>query len=160
MSSESEDNFLNRWISSEKEQVKEIAEEPYQPIIYAIPKDQWNQMLSLLKEQSEFHETLLEVMDRLPTSKAIDRFMNTTLERQLTMFTSQTDEVKANVKQAGSNQERFISEALSLRQEQNKELKAALEKITKRVYKFTAAIFLTSVLLSGLVSVLCLHWLR
>ena len=159
MSSESENNYLNRLIKSEKEQVKEIAEEPYQPTVYAIPKDQWQQKLSLLKEQSEFHETLLEVMERLPTSKAIDRFMNTTLERQLTMFTSQTDEVKANVKLAGSNQERFISEASSLRQEKSKELKTALDKITKRVYLFTAAVFLTSVLLSGLVSVLCLHWL-
>ena len=159
MSSESEDNTLNRLLGLEKKQVKEITEEPYQPTVYAIPKDQWQQMLSLLKEQSEFHETLLEVMDTLPTSKGIDRFMNTTLERQLTMFSSQTDEVKANVKLAGSDQEKFISEASSLRQEQSKELTAALDKITKRVYKFTAAVFLTSVLLSGLVSVLCLHWL-
>ena len=159
MSSESEDNTLNRLLGLEKKQVKEITEEPYQPTVYAIPKDQWQQMLSLLKEQSEFHEMLLEVMDTLPTSKGIDRFMNTTLERQLTMFSSQTDEVKANVKLAGSDQEKFISEASSLRQEQSKELTAALDKITKRVYKFTAAVFLTSVLLSGLVSVLCLHWL-
>ena len=41
MSSESEDNYLNRLIRSEKEQVKEIAEEPYQPIVYAIPQEQW-----------------------------------------------------------------------------------------------------------------------
>ena len=159
MSSESENNYLNRLIRSEQEQVREIAEKPYLPTVYAIPKEQWEQMLSLLKEQSEFHETLLTVMDRLPTSKAIDRFMNTTLERQLTMFSSQTEEVKENVRQAGSSQEKFISEALSMRREQSKELKAALDKITKRVYKFTAAIFLTSVLLSGLVLVLCLHWL-
>ena len=159
MSSESEDNTLNRLLGLEKKQVSEIAEKPYQPTVYAIPKDQWNQMLGLLKEQTEFHEALLEVMDRLPTSKAIDRFMNTTLERQLTMFTSQTDEVKANVKLAGSSQEKFMSEASSLRQEQSKELKTALDRITKRVYLFTAGVFLTSVLLSGLVSVLCLHWL-
>ena len=68
MSSESEDNTLNRLLGLEKKQVKEIAEEPYQPTVYAIPKDQWQQMLSLLKEQSEFHETLLEVMDRLDPS--------------------------------------------------------------------------------------------
>ena len=159
MSSESEDNTLNRLLGLEKKQVSEIAEQPYQPTVYAIPKDHWQQMLSLLKEQSEFHETLLTVMDRLPTSKAIDRFMNTTMERQLTMFSSQTDEVKASVKLAGSSQEKFISEASSLRQEQGKELTAALDKITKRVYLFTAGVFLTSVLLSGLVSVLCLHWL-
>ena len=159
MSSESEDNTLNRLLGLEKKQVSEIAEQPYQPTVYAIPKDQWQQMLSLLKEQSEFHETLLEVMKKLPTSKAIDRFMNTTMERQLTMFSSQTEEVKENVRQAGSSQEKFMSEASSLRQEQSKELTAALDKITKREYKFTAALFLTSVLLSGLVSVLCLHWL-
>ena len=159
MSSESEDNTLNRLLGLEKKQVSEIAEQPYQPTVYAIPKDQWQQMLSLLKEQSEFHETLLEVMKKLPTSKAIDRFMNTTMERQLTMFSSQTEEVKENVRQAGSSQEKFRSEASSLRQEQSKELTAALDKITKREYKFTAALFLTSVLLSGLVSVLCLHWL-
>lgn len=159
MSSESEDNTLNRLLGLEKKHVSEIAETPYQPTVYAIPKDQWNQMLRLLKEQSEFHETLLEVMDTLPTSKGIDRFMNTTLERQTEMFSSQTDEVKESVRQAGSSQERFISEASSLRQEQSKELSAALDKITKRVYRFTAAVFLISVLLSGLVSVLCLHWL-
>jgi F0F1-type ATP synthase delta subunit len=85
--------------------------------------------------------------------------MNTTLNTQLEMFREQTEEVKENVRQAGSSQEKFISEASSLRQEQGKELTAALDKITKRVYKFTAAVFLTSVLLSGLVSVLCLHWL-
>ena len=159
MSSESENNYLNHLIRSEQEQVREIAEKPYQPTVYAIPKEQWEQMLSLLNEQSEFHETLLAVMDRLPTPKAIDRFMNTTMERQLTMFSSQTDEVKASVKLAGSSQEKFMSEASSLRQEQSKELKTALGKITKRVYLFTAGVFLTSVLLSGLVSVLCLHWL-
>ena len=165
MSSESESNTLNRLIDLEMEhreqqlQLSEIAEKPYQPTVYAIPKDQWQQMLRLLKEQSEFHETLLEVMDRLPTEKEIERFMNTTLERQLTMFSSQTDEVKASVRLAGSSQEKFISEASSLRQEQSKELKNALDRITKRVYKFTAAIFLTSILLSGLVSVLCLQWL-
>ena len=85
--------------------------------------------------------------------------MNTTLNTQLEMFSSQTEEVKENVRQAGSSQEKFISEASSLRQEQNQELKTALDKITKRVYLFTAGVFLTSVLLSGLVSVLCLHWL-
>ena len=46
-----------------------------------------------------------------------------------------------------------------MRLEQSKELTAALGKITRRVYLFTAGVFLTSVLLSGLVSVLCLHWL-
>jgi hypothetical protein len=116
-------------------------------------------MLSLLKEQSEFHETLLTVMDRLPTANAIEHFMNRTVKDQFIMFSSQTEEVKENVRQAGSSQEKFMLEASSLRQEQGKELTAALGKITKRVYLFTAGVFLTSVLLSGLVSVLCLHWL-
>ena len=159
MSSESEDNTLNRLLGLEKKQVSEIAEQPYQPTVYAIPKDQWQQMLSLLKEQSEFHETLLEVLKKLPTARAIENFMNTTQNTQLEMFSSQTEEVRESVRQAGSSQEKFISEASSLRQEQGKELKTALDKITKRVYLFTAAVFLTSVLLSGLVSVLCLHWL-
>ena len=97
--------------------------------------------------------------EKLPTARAIENFMNTTLNTQLEMFSSQTEEVKENVRQAGSSQEKFISEASSLRQEQNQELKTALDKITKRVYLFTAGVFLTSVLLSGLVSVLCLHWL-
>ena len=159
MSSESENNYLNRLIRSEQEQVREIAEKPYQPTVYAIPKEQWEQMLSLLKEQSEFHETLMDVMKKLPSARAIENFMNTTLNTQLEMFSSQTEEVRESVRQAGSSQEKFISEASSLRQEQGKELTAALDKITKRVYLFTAGVFLTSVLLSGLVSVLCLHWL-
>ena len=159
MSSESENNTLNRLLGLEKKQVSEIAEQPYQPIVYAIPKDQWQQMLSLLKVQSEFHETLLEVLKKLPTARAIENFMNTTLNTQMEMFGEQTEEVKESVRQAGSNQEKFMSEASSLRQEQSKELKTALDKITRRVYLFTVAIFLTSVLLSGLVSVLCLHWL-
>ena len=116
-------------------------------------------MLSRLKEQSEFHEMLLEVLKKLPTARAIENFMNTTLNTKMEMFGEQTEEVRESVRQAGSSQEKFISEASSLRLEQSKELTAALGKITKRVYLFTAGVFLTSVLLSGLVSVLCLHWL-
>ena len=159
MSSESEDNTLNRLLVSQKEKVKEMEQKPYQPIVYAIPKGQWEQMLSLLNEQSEFQERLLEVMKKLPTARAIENFMNTTLNTQMELFGEQTEKVRESVRQAGSSQEKFISEASSLRQEQSKELKTALDKITKRVYLFTAAVFLTSVLLSGLVSVLCLHWL-
>ena len=159
MSSESENNVLNNLLGSQREKVREISEKPYQPTVYAIPKEQWEQMLSLLKEQSEFNERLYTVMKRLPSARAIENFMNETLDEQSRQFKVQTDEVKESVRQAGSSQEKFISEALSLRREQSKELKTALDRITKRVYLFTAGVFLTSVLLSGLVSVLCLHWL-
>ena len=159
MSSESEDNTLNRLLGLEKNQVSELAETPYQPTVYAIPKEQWEQMLSLLKSQTEFHETLLDVMRELPSKKRIEWFMNTTLREQNEMFSSQTNEVRESVRQAGSDREKFISQVSSLRQEQDREFRNALDKITKRIFRFTAATFLSSVLLSGLVSVLCLHWL-
>ena len=160
MSSESESNTLNRLLVSQREKVKEMEQEPYQPIVYAIPKGQWEQMLSLLNEQSEFQEKLLEVMKKLPTARAIENFMNTTLNTQMEMFGEQTEEVKESVRQAGSSQEKFISEASSLRREQSKELTSALDGMTKRLRRFTIAAFLSSLLLSATVSLCFWNLLR
>ena len=160
MSSESENNVLNNLLGSQREKVSELTQRPYQPTVYAIPKEQWEQMLSLLKEQSEFNERLFTVMKRLPSARAIENFMNETLDEQSRQFKEQTDEVKESVRQAGSSQERFISEASSLMREQSKELTSMLDSVKKRLRWFTIAAVSTSILLSGLVSVLCLHWLK
>ena len=58
MSSESENNTLNRLLGSQKQEVQTLKEIPYQPTVYAIPKDHWETMLSQLQEQTEFQERL------------------------------------------------------------------------------------------------------
>ena len=108
----------------------------------------------------EFNERLFTAMKRLPSARAIENFMNETLYEQSRQFKVQTDEVKESVRQAGSSQEKFISEASSLRREQSKELSSMLNKIMTLLKWFTIAAVSASILLSGLVSVLCWHWLK
>ncbi len=54
--------------------VKTIEETPYQPIVYAIPKEDWNAFREWTKQAVTFHPTLYQQIEALTTKKESEAY--------------------------------------------------------------------------------------
>lgn len=160
MSSESENNTLNRLLGSQKQTAQEIREIPYQPTVYAIPKDHWELMLSQLQEQTEFQERLYQVMKRMPTAQGMVNCINSTMQESEQTITSQTTQVKEILQQVGKSREEFTSNLSSQLFEGRQEMCKTIDTLNKRLKIYSIAALSISVVLSVLVWVLLSHLLK
>ena len=160
MSSESENNTLNRLLGSQKQTAQEIKEIPYQPTVYAIPKDHWELMLSQLQEQTEFQERLYQVMKRMPTAQGMTDCISSTMQDSEQTITRQTSEVSQLLQQVGKSREEFTSKLSSQLYESRQEMHKAIDTLNKRLKICSIAVLLMSVVLSALVWVLLSHLLK
>ncbi|MCR5478947.1 MAG: hypothetical protein K6F27_03690 [Ruminococcus sp.] len=160
MSSESENNTLNRLLGSQKRAAEEIQEIPYQPTVYAIPKDHWELMLSQLGQQTEFQEKLYQVMKRMPTAQGMTNCINSKMLDSEQTITRQTSEVKELLRQVGKSREEFTSRLSSQLSESRQEMLKAIDTLNKRLKIYSIAVLSISVVLSVLVWVLLSHLLK
>ena len=160
MSSESENNTLNRLLGSQKQTVEEMQEIPYKPTVYAIPKDHWELMLSQLQEQTEFQERLYQVMKRMPTAQGMVNGINSTMQDSEQTITRQTSEVKELLQQVGRSREEFTSRLSSQLSESRQEICKTIDTLNKRLRLYSIAALSISVVLSVLVWVLLSHLLK
>ena len=160
MSSESENNTLNRLLGSQKRAAEEIQEIPYQPTVYAIPKDHWELMLSQLGQQTEFQEKLYQVMKRMPTAQGMTNCISYTMQDSEQTITRQTSEVKELLQQVGRSREEFTSRLSSQLSESRQEMLKTIDTLNKRLRICSIAVLSISVVLSVLVWVLLSHLLK
>ena len=160
MSSESENNTLNRLLGSQKRAAEEIQEIPYQPTVYAIPKDHWELMLSQLGQQTEFQEKLYQVMKRMPTAQGMTNCISSTMLDSEQTITRQNSEVKELLQQVGRSREEFTSRLSSQLSESRQEMLKTIDTLNKRLRIYSIAVLSISVVLSVLVWVLLSHLLK
>ena len=160
MSSESENNTLNRLLGSQKRAAEEIQEIPYQPTVYAIPKDHWELMLSQLGQQTEFQEKLYQLMKRMPTAQGLTNCISSTMLDSEQTITRQTSEVKELLQQVGRSREEFTSRLSSQLSESRQEMLKTIDTLNKRLRICSIAVLSISVVLSVLVWVLLSHLLK
>ena len=160
MSSESENNTLNRLLGSQKRAAEEIQEIPYQPTVYAIPKDHWELMLSQLGQQTEFQEKLYQVMKRMPTAQGMTNCISSTMLDSEQTITRQNSEVKELLQQVGKSREEFTSRLSSQLSESRQEMLKTIDTLNKRLRIYSIAVLSISVVLSVLVWVLLSHLLK
>ena len=160
MSSESENNTLNRLLGSQKQEVQTLKEIPYQPTVYAIPKDHWELMLSQLGQQTEFQEKLYQVMKRMPTAQGMTNCISSTMQDSEQTITNQTTQVKEILQQVGRSREEFTSRLSSQLSESRQEMLKTIDTLNKRLRIYSVAVLSISVVLSALVWVLLSHLLK
>ena len=160
MSSESENNTLNRLLGSQKQEVQTLKEIPYQPTVYAIPKDHWELMLSQLGQQTEFQERLYQVMKRMPTAQGMANCIDSTMKESQAMITAQTSQVSQLLQQVGRSREEFTSRLSSQLSESRQEMLKTIDTLNKRLRIYSVAVLSISVVLSVLVWVLLSHLLK
>ena len=160
MSSESENNTLNRLLGSQKRAAEEIQEIPYRPTVYAIPKDHWELMLSQLGQQTEFQEKLYQVMKRMPTAQGMTNCISSTMQDSEQTITRQNSEVKELLQQVGKSREEFTSRLSSQLSESRQEMLKTIDTLNKRLRIYSVAVLSISVVLSVLVWVLLSHLLK
>ena len=160
MSSESENNTLNRLLGSQKQTAQEIKDIPYQPTVYAIPKDHWELMLSQLQEQTEFQERLYQVMKRMPTAQGMVNCISSSFQDLEQTITNQTAQVKELLQQVGKSREEFTSKLSSQLYDSRQEMCKTIDTLNKRLKLYSIAALSISVVLSVLVWVLLSHLLK
>ena len=160
MSSESENNTLNRLLGSQNQAAEEMQEIPYKPTVYAIPKDHWELMLSQLGQQTEFQEKLYQVMKRMPTAQGMTNCISSTMQDSEQTITRQNTEVKELLQQVGKSREEFTSRLSSQLFEGRQEMLKTIDTLNKRLKICSIAVLSMSVVLSVLVWVLLSHLLK
>ena len=97
---------LNIETLKEKNQANtEQLNKPYQPLVYAVPQDQWEAMLSLMKDNLTTLPTMTATLKSLPTA----RTLQDTSERIVSKVILQGDNLRSDFqsvsRQVGKNQE-------------------------------------------------------
>ena len=73
-----QNNSLSKLKAASKTALQTITETPYQPIVYAIPKEDWNAFQQYLKEAITFQPTLHEQISALMTKAEMEDTLETT----------------------------------------------------------------------------------
>ena len=89
-------------MNSEFEQLKErnrentdILNKPYQPVVYAIPEEQWSAMLRLMNEIVGWQPKLSETLDELATDKSLSNSVRTISQSVMSASSSSSYSMQA-----------------------------------------------------------------
>lgn len=186
MNSESENNYsaqprggssapaqsaLDKLKAASKTAVQTVRETPYQPIVYAIPKDDWEAFQKYFKETATFQPTLFEKIEPLATREELNadsderwQYLTGWAEETEESFRKSTQEIVPKVRNLLSENRDLISQDGKMREKFLSDLEAKeqtrLEEFTEEVrvtkgYMIKALI--GTILSSGLLSlVICL----
>lgn len=126
-------------------------EVPYQPILYAIPKE-WRESWRMLLEQAvRFQPTLYGMITPLATQEQLQK-QETELKVELRMTKKEVLNRMAEMKQQdGSSREKFFSELSKLHSDNLRELREEYGRQAKKAKGFLWIIPLASAVLSALV---------
>lgn len=133
-----------------------LDEVPYQPIIYAVPKEWVESGKSLLENAVQFQPTLYSTISTLATQKEMQEQrvqLKADLEVAKREMLNSIGELK---KQDGSLKEKFSSALSAQHSAALKEIQAEYGRQQKENLRFMLITVASSAVLSGLVSGLCL----
>ena len=151
-------------VAANTEDMKTIELTPYQPIVYAIPKDQREAELQLLQRAASFQPELYQKIALLATRDELrsyvketqdiqTRYMNQTVNA-LTEANSQTvGRMQRTLEQAGKTQEKFISDSSSTLATRTQELDRVIGGLRKKIIQIQIFSAASAVMLSAIVSV-------
>lgn len=156
---------LDALIAANTESLERMEDIPYQPIVYAIPKEQREEEFKLIQLAVQFQPELYRKIEPLATKDELARYcralqeterqyMEQTVSRLTEANLKTTAEMQARIEQAGRMQEKFISDASRALDCGKRELGGMIRGLQRRITGLMAAAFLGSLLLSVLVSAL------
>ena len=133
-----------------------LDEVPYQPILYAVPKDWVESGMNLLKNAVQFQPTLYKKITPLATQKEVQ---NQQIQMKVDLGMAKEEvlnSIKDLKKQDGSLKEKFFSELSAQHSAAVKAVQDEYSRQKKESLRFLLITAASSAVLSGLVSGLCL----
>ena len=164
-STEQRNSALDALVAANEEDVAQIELTPYEPILYAIPKEQRDTELQLLQRAATFQPELYQKIEPLATRKELGQFireMEQTQEEYMSQAIASLTEtnlqtaarMQRTLEQAGSQQESFISDSDSMLDTRTRELKDVINGLERKLVQFLVFTGATALTSSILVSVL------
>ncbi len=162
----SQTSFSLESLVQKNAQSLEIMEQtPYQPLVYAIPEQQWEAWLSLLNQTAKFYPTL-SMQIRALTTRAemqvkLDEVKETekaVLQNLLTENSNTVKKLENSISQAGKAREESSSEISQLVSESKTEIQELVSSIRLQLRNLLLWTAAASILLSVLVCMAWQHW--
>ena len=151
-------------VAANTEDVEQIGLTPYQPILYAIPKDQREAEFQLLQRAANFQPELYRKIEALATRDELRSYINEMQNIQTrTMKQTVSELAEANsqtvcwmqrtIEQAGKTQEKFISDSSSTLATRTQELDRMIDGLQRKIIQIQICTAASAVMLSAIVSV-------
>ena len=150
------DTFMEDLVRMNGEAMAALEEVPYQPIVYAVPKEWVESGKTLLEIAVQFQPTLYSTISTLATQKEMQEQrvqLKADLEVAKREILKEFEELK---KQDGKLKESFSSVLSAQHSAPLKEIQAEYSRQKKENLRFVLITVASSAVLSGLVSGLCL----
>ena len=146
------------------EAIEEMELTPYEPIVYAIPIEQRDVELNLLKDAVQFQPTLYRQISALATRQELKnyvseiqeieaRYMEQTVRSVTTENGKTVGEMRSLIQQDGKNLEKFISQCSKVVDAGSAELRDIVQKLHWKIVGIMIGTSVTSVALSILACV-------
>ena len=133
-----------------------LDEVPYQPILYAVPKEWMESGMNLLEQAVQFQPTLYGMISLLATQKEL-RELQSEMKADLKVVKRDLVEKFEDLKkQDGSLKEEFFSKLSAQHSAAVKDIQDEYNRQKKENLRFMLITIASSAVLSGLVSGLCL----
>ena len=158
MNSQSENNtWLENLIQNNGQAMEEIQETPYQPIVYAVPKEWIENWMKLLEQAVEFQPTLYRLISLLATRQELEQMQ--VRQRQLLQAEKQDTLtiIRSTLQQDGKMRERFFTDASKMLSDSLKAMEDTAQRLEQRIMKKVAKASILSAVVSVLACGVLLH---
>lgn len=159
MNSQSESNtWLEDFIQSNGQAMEEIRETPYQPIVYAVPKEWIENWMKLLEQAVEFQPTLYRLISLLATRQELEQMQ--VRQRQFLQAEKQDTltTIRSKLQQDGKTREQFSTDTSKMLSASLKAMEDTAQRLEQRIMKKVTRASILSVVLSVLACGMLLHW--
>ena len=158
MNSQSESNtWLEDFIQSNGQAMEEIRETPYQPIVYAVPKEWIENWMKLLEQAVEFQPTLYRLISLLATREELAKMQAQQQKVLLDMKKEMLGSVQTTLQQDGKTREEFSTSTSQMLSASLKAMEDTAQRLEQRIMKKVARASILSAVLSVLACGLLLH---
>lgn len=158
MNSQSENNtWLEEFIQSNGQAMEEIKETPYQPIVYAVPKEWIENWMKLLEQAVEFQPTLYRLISLLATRQELEQMQFR--QRQLLQAEKQDTltTIRSTLQQDGKTREQFSTDTSQMLSDSLKAMEDTAHRLEQRILKKVTRASILSAVLSVLAYAMLLH---
>lgn len=159
MNSQSESNtWLEDFIQSNGQAMEEIRKTPYQPIVYAVPKEWIENWMKLLEQAVEFQPTLYRLISLLATRQELEQMQ--VRQRQFLQAEKQDTltTIRSKLQQDGKTREQFSTDTSKMLSASLKAMEDTAQRLEQRIMKKVTRASILSVVLSVLACGMLLHW--
>ena len=158
MNSQSENNtWLEDFIQSNGQAMEEIRETPYQPIVYAVPKEWIENWMKLLEQAVEFQPTLYRLISLLSTREELAKMQTQQQKVLLDMKKEMLGSVQTTLQQDGKARERFSTDTSKMLSDSLKAMEDTVQCLEQRIMKKVTRASILSAMLSVLACGVLLH---